>query len=381
MEDTLLIDAVERFVNGEMSPQEKIYFEDLRKNNSELDQAVVEQLFFFNELNNYGGTKSFKHVLNEVESNLAAEGFIKKTPATGKAKVIQLWNKYKRITAVAASIAGLVSIFIASVVSTVNNKGNNGDLKLLVDNVRGQGDSIRDIATKLDSLAAKGSSTRPIVTIPAKEKIAAKFRATGFMIDAANSYIVTNAHVINEAKHRLIVENNKGEQFTAIPVYINKEGNNDLAILKIIDKDFKKLPSLPYSIRKKNAELGEQVFMLGFPKQEIVYGEGFVSAKNGYKMDTIYCQLNTTANEGSSGSPVVNKSGELIGIITSTETDADGVVFAIKSANIYRAVDEVKKLKDFSDIKISSSGGSLRGLPRETQIKKMEDYVFMIKGN
>ena len=97
-------------------------------------------------------------------------------------------------------------------------------------------------------------------------------------------------------------------------------------------------------------------------------------------MDTIYCQLNTTANEGNSGSPVVNNYGELVGIITSTETDADGVVFAIKAANIHRAVDEVKKMKDYSDIKISSVPG-LRGLSRESQIKKMEDYVFMIKGN
>src|SRR6478609_2457009 len=102
MEDTLLIDAVERFVNGEMSAQEKIYFEDLRKNNPELDQAVVEQLFFLNELNNYGGTKSFKHALHEVEANLVSEGFISKAPAKQPAKVIQLWNKYKRITAVAA---------------------------------------------------------------------------------------------------------------------------------------------------------------------------------------------------------------------------------------------------------------------------------------
>lgn len=47
MEDTLLIDAVERFANGEMSVQEKTYFEDLRKNNPELDQAVVEYLFFY----------------------------------------------------------------------------------------------------------------------------------------------------------------------------------------------------------------------------------------------------------------------------------------------------------------------------------------------
>jgi len=379
MEDTLLIDAVERFVNGEMSAQEKIYFEDLRKNNPELDQAVVEQLFFLNELNNYGGTKSFKHALHEVEANLASEGFISKAPAKQPAKVIQLWNKYKRITAVAASIAGLVSIFIASVVSTVTNKGKEGDLKLLSDITKIQGDSINKMSIKLDSLAESKNNSLPAVTKSTSvTKVVSKFRATGFLIDPNNNYIVTNAHVINDAKNYLIIENNKGQQFSARSIYVNKQ--NDIAILKVTDKDFKMLPSLPYSIRKRNADLGEQVFMLGFPKQEIVYGEGYVSAKNGFKMDTTYCQLNTSANEGSSGSPVITKNGELIGIITSAENDADGVVFAIKSANIYRAADEVKKMKDYSDIKISS-GSALRGLSRETQIKKMEDYVFMIKGN
>ena len=59
MEDTLLIDAVERFANGEMSVQEKTYFEDLRKNNPELDQAVVEYLFFMNEIQKHSKAKKF----------------------------------------------------------------------------------------------------------------------------------------------------------------------------------------------------------------------------------------------------------------------------------------------------------------------------------
>ena len=115
MEDTLLIDAVERFANGEMSVQEKTYFEDLRKNNPELDQAVVEYLFFMNEIQKHSKAKNFKNSLHEVESKLLNEGFLTKGSMAGKAKVLQLWGKYKRTIAVAASIAGLVSIFIASV--------------------------------------------------------------------------------------------------------------------------------------------------------------------------------------------------------------------------------------------------------------------------
>lgn len=374
MEDSLLIDAVERFVKGEMPEQERIYFEDLRKNNPELDQAVVEHMFFLNELNTYSATRNFKHTLHEVETKLADEGFVFRAPLKGKAKVIQLWNKYKRTVAVAASIAGVVSLCIGTVVTAVNNNPET-DIKPLVDIIKQQEAKTNRIESKIGQLeAATNSPSHPA----AKPKIDAKFRATGFLIDANNNYIVTNAHVVKEAKNQLIVENTKGDQFNAEAIYVDQK--RDLAIVKIKDNTFKKLPPMPYSIRKTNAGLGEQVFMLGYPKQEIVYGEGYVSAKNGYQMDTIYCQLNTAANEGSSGSPVINKKGELIGILTSTERNAQGVVYAIKSVNIYRAVEEAKKTDANAGIRITSGSG-LKGLDRESQIRKMEDYVFMVKGD
>ena len=373
MEDTLLIDAAERFARGEMTAEEKIFFEELRKKNSELDQLVVEQLFFLNELERYGSTKNFKHILHETEAKLVTEGLIKRSGLTGKSKVVYLWNRYKRTIAVAASIAGIVSLISASLVFTFHNQKTK-DISLLVGKMKDYDRKTRQIETQIAKLAKDAT---PVITKP-KLDIDSKFRATGFLIDANNNIIITNAHVIKEAPHQLIVENNKGEQFTAEAIYVNPF--TDLAILKIKDDNFKKLPPMPYSIKKTNAELGEQVFMLGYPKQEIVYGEGYISAKNGYQMDTIYCQLSTSANEGNSGSPIINKNGELVGVLTSKETNAAGVVFAIKSANIFRALDEVKKMDDYKDIKITTAG-SLKGIDRESQIRKVQEYIFMIKGN
>jgi serine protease Do len=370
MEDVLLMDAAERFAKGEMSKQEQIYFEDLRKNNPELDQAVVEHVFFLNQLGNYSEAKKFKTLLNEVEHKMIAEKVVTRSaePILQKGKVIDLWNKYKRTIAVAASIAGFVSIFTAGLVSSVGKD----DPKLigLVGKLNAQESKTKNIERKLNQLQAN-ATVSPV-------KFDASFRATGFLIDATNNYIVTNAHVVKEASHRLIIENSKGEQYEAKSIAVNEA--NDIAIIQIIDSSFKPLPALPYNLRKRNADIGEQIFMLGYPKPEIVLSEGYVSAKNGYQMDTSFCQINTTATAGNSGSPIVTKNGDVIGIVSSAQTNTSGIIYASKSENIFTSIAEVNKTNEKYNIKVNSAP-SLAGLDRVSQIKKMQAYVFMIKGN
>jgi S1-C subfamily serine protease len=228
---------------------------------------------------------------------------------------------------------------------------------------------LKQFETKLNNAAVNTAIVPPVF----KPKFEGNFRATGFLIDV-NGFIVTNAHVINNAK-TLVVENTKGEQYYANAVYVNK--TNDLAILKIIDTSFKKFAALPYSIRKGSGDLGEQIFTLGYPREEVVYGEGYLSAKSGYSGDTSSYQISISVNPGNSGGPVISKSGEVIGIISSKETNADGVVFAIKSRNIYKAVEEISTT---DTVKLPSTT-TLKGIDRVQQVKKMEDCVFMVKGN
>src|SRR5450432_1444002 len=110
MNDTLLLDAVERYRSGEMSPQEIILFEELRKNNPEIDQLAAEHNFFLGELDKLSEIKAFRNSLNEVENKLANEGVISENKGKGKANVVYMWSRYRRTIAVAAFIAGLVSI-------------------------------------------------------------------------------------------------------------------------------------------------------------------------------------------------------------------------------------------------------------------------------
>ena len=361
MDEILLIETVERYLRGEMDVKEKGFFEEIRKNNADIDQMVVEHTFLFNELNKQANIKAFKHSLHEVESKLTEEGVISKKQLTGKAKVVFIWKKYKRNIAVAASIAGIVSIVTTALISSYNNKVDNNNIGVLVS-------EIKDTKKKVAQLqqANQNNHTAP----------KADFRATGFLIDG-KGFIVTNAHVVNRLK-TIYVENNKGEYFTAQAVYTDQ--NTDLAILKITDTAYKTMYNLPYSINKSNSNLGEQIFTLGYPRNEIVYGEGYVSAKSGDEGDSTAYQVSISVNPGNSGGPVLNNNGQIVGIITSKNLTADGVVFAAKSKNIFKLIEAAKDAGDTSNFKLPANT-ALKGLSREQQVKKMEEFVFMVVGN
>lgn len=363
MDEILLIETVERYLNGEMTAQEKIFFEEIRKKNPDIDQLVVEHTYLFNELEKLGKIKAFKHSLYEVENKLTEEGIISKKQLTRKAKVVFLWKKYKRSIAVAASIAGIVSIVTTAAISTYNNtdKVEKSDIKVLMAKLK---KTENDVATIKSSIKNNAVIENP------------DYMATGFLIDG-KGFIITNAHVVNQLKS-IYVGNSKGQYFSAQAIFTDK--NADLAILKINDTAFRSVNNLPYSINKANSNLGEQIFTLGYPRKEIVYGEGYLSANSGNEGDSTAYQVSISVNPGNSGGPLLNKRGEIIGIITSKNSTADGVVFAAKSKNIYKLLEHLKEKDDTLSIKLPNNTG-LKGLDREQQVKKLEEFVFKVVGN
>lgn len=363
MDDILLLDAIERYLNGELNPQERSEFEILRNTTPEVDQLVVEHNMFLHQIHAYGENREYKHSLHEIHNQLQESGQIKNEEVQTTGKVVSFWNKYKRVTNIAATIAGLTALIISGLVTYFTPANNNQikelgrQLRVLNHNLNIQGKQINEIKSKAPE------DERPING------------GTSFLIDG-KGYLITNAHVV-KGSSTIIVVNNKGQEFKARIAYVDH--SKDLAFLKIEDEDYKPITTLPYGIKKSNIELGEQIFTLGFPRDEIVYNEGYLSAKTGYNGDTITCQIAVNANPGNSGGPVINKNGEVIGILSTAQQNAEGVVFAIKSKNIYRAIDDLKKEDTIYGKIKTPSVSNLRGMDRIQQIKQIEDCVFMVK--
>lgn len=364
MDDILLLETIERYLNGEMNNEERAYFDTLRKNTPEIDQMVVEHSMFLHQMDYYVAHTNIKHTLQKTHRNLLDRGDLNEGgELSTKGKVIQFWNRYKKVTAIAASVGGVIALFISGLAVYFSSAVTDPKLEQLG----------KDLEAVKKSQLYQGSIINEVKSkIPLNARLLSG--GSGFLIDT-KGFIITNAHILRGTG--AVVVNSKGKEFNASIVHLDHA--KDLAILKINDGEYMPLKSIPYQIQKNNADLGEEIFTLGYPRNDIVYGMGYLSAKTGYNGDPISYQIQISANPGNSGGPVFNKNGEVIGILSTKQAQAEGVAFAVKSNNIYAIVEDLKK-SDTSFLKLKlPTKSSLKGVERKAQIKKVEDYVYYVK--
>lgn len=368
MEDLEILEAVERYIQGDLKPDERVYFEQLRKSNPEVDQMVVEHTLFIHQMNELGENRKFKSTLAEVHTDLAEKGLINSAKLQGKAKVVYLWNRYKRVASIAATIAGITTLSVILISNQLAPKADSASLQEL-------GMKVRNIERNNHFISQQLNDVKSTIKSKIEAGAQVKGGGTGFLIDA-KGYIITNAHILKNGKN-IVVFNNKGQQFIAN--IIKTDLKKDIAILKIKDEDYKPFSSLPYSFKKTSTDLAEKIYTLGYPKNEIVYNEGYMSARSGFNGDSLSCQLGIAVNEGNSGGPVLNQQGEVIGLLSTKDTEAEGVAFAIQSKYLVEVIEELKKEDTaYQRIKIPSKS-NVAYLEQSQQVKKIQDFVFMIR--
>jgi len=355
-----MIEWIDRYLTGQMSADEKADFENYRKSHPEIESDITAFRQLQESLGHYGERNALQQNLSAVmnQQHQNQEGGV----------LVHLWRSYRKVAAVAASVALVTSLITYWGTSYTYKKQTAGYTLLrreLETIKKSQNALIRNINTaKQEADAAATTSVAPVNP--------GNFGGTGFAI-TSNGYIVTNYHVV-EGSDSVYVENNKGLIEKATVVTYSQEA--DLAILKIVRKDFH-FPkgTSPIQLTEGKAALGQQVFTMGYPKDEIVYNEGYISSKNGFNSDTMAYQLELPVNPGNSGAPVIDKTGRLVGIIAGKQSTSEGISFAIKSKELMKLLNKLPK--DFNRKELSKS--SINGIGREDQVKKLEEYILLVK--
>jgi tetratricopeptide (TPR) repeat protein len=144
---------------------------------------------------------------------------------------------------------------------------------------------------------------------------------SGFVFN--NEMVATNFHVIEGCKSVLITTSLDTVAYYSNEL-INFDKNNDIAILKV-----NSLSIMPLSLSKDTVEIGDAIYVVGNPEGlESTFSEGIVSSIRKYD-DNKLIQITAPISHGSSGGPVINEKGEVIGISVATLKEGQNLNFAV----------------------------------------------------
>ncbi|HZJ43416.1 MAG TPA: trypsin-like peptidase domain-containing protein [Pyrinomonadaceae bacterium] len=176
-------------------------------------------------------------------------------------------------------------------------------------------------------------------------------RGSGFFVDADR--IATNRHVI-EGAYRAEIHASSGNVYPVKGVLaVDAEG--DIALLKI---DVPIAPIRPLPLDKTSPQEGESVVVIGNPLGlEGSVTNGIVSAVRDIPTFGRIIQITAPISSGSSGSPVVNMQGQVIGIATLQITGGQSVNFAIPSERISQL--QIATLTSLADL-VANTGRNKR---------------------
>jgi len=166
-------------------------------------------------------------------------------------------------------------------------------------------------------------------------------RGAGFVINK-QGYIISNFHVV------------ENERYIDVTIYY-KEGNElkkkkiqgceliafstsmDISLIKIPDDKLEPdlLTPLPVA-QPKSVPTGSQVFAIGNPgvgsmALEHTVTEGLISNPERNFDDVVYMQTSAPVNPGNSGGPLVDRNGNVVGLVTMGSSFQDNIAFALPS--------------------------------------------------
>lgn len=189
---------------------------------------------------------------------------------------------------------------------------------------------------------------------PGREEKIEQDIGSGFII-SEDGLIVTNKHVISETGAKYTVITNDDKEFEVVNIY--RDPTNDLAIIKINATRLKPV-QLGDSSQLKVGQFALAIgTALGEFRQTVTtgvvsgLGRGLTAGSpfEGYveRLDNVI-QTDAAINPGNSGGPLLNSSGQVIGVNTAVASGAENIGFAIPINVVKEAVDNFNTTGKFS---------------------------------
>lgn len=213
--------------------------------------------------------------------------------------------------------------------------------------------------------------TNPTYTMPQSAKL---WSGTGWSL--CGNYIVTNHHVVDGARTITIrgVNGNAEKMYKAEVVAVDKDV--DLAIIKVVGVN---IPdnSIPYGVTTRLADVGEKIFVLGYPLitsmgSELKLTDGLVSSHSGYQNDKSLYQVSAPVQNGNSGGPLFDEKGNVVGIVSSKHSQAENVSYAIKTSYLKELVNRSVGHDIFPHNNVISNK------TLSEQVKSIRNFVYTI---
>ncbi|MDX2172673.1 MAG: serine protease [Bacteroidota bacterium] len=350
------VDLFDSYLNNCLSVEENKEFETRLNNDVVFNKAFTEHKLFVETLRLSAERNSLKKKLQGIHhSEFANDGKI-----ISLNKPESFLQKYGKSIAVAASTSAI--IMFGSIVFLNSQKHNTNEITDL----------------KRDVLALKYSKDVLIEEIAkTNSKIhyaPANLEGSAFALNN-KGYIITSCHMIKGADS-VFIQNNTTER--SLAKVVMSDSKLDFAILKIENSAVTKNWQVPFAFNDKLSDIGEKVYTLGYPRQDMVYGEGSLSSLSGFYNDTTMYQISIPVNPGNSGGPLLDEQGNVIGVVRGKNTNAEATGFAIKTNEIIKAINKFANDSIIKDITQLSKRSSLKNLKRTEQIKRINPYVFNV---
>jgi tetratricopeptide (TPR) repeat protein len=190
--------------------------------------------------------------------------------------------------------------------------------------------------TKRAELTARQIAQRTfpsVVVLVTEDRRGDKYLGSGFFID--DDVVATNYHVIKGATK--IVARRVGQKHVYQVSILSTDEESDLALLRLDGAIARPLTLA----RGGRIAVGDVVYVAGNPEGlEGTFSQGIVSALRG----TDYVQITAPISHGSSGGPVLNSRGEVIGVAVGAIEEGQNLNFAIPISQLLPQVTRARLL-------------------------------------